>query len=178
MFAITCFTCFLELPLVKTRTVDDGPVAYCLTVSYTSGMTLHGTDSDKFNVPAVGIRLESTRGIKLSPTTDTFSGEGNASGASGIIAEFVLRIPLNSQVGSSLKSDGTHRDESPTSTTGTGTPITSRKLVTMLIDESATVDILRRTSAGHVVNKRHPEADRSKMAGPNPKMIHQKIPDS
>ena len=42
MFAITCFTCFLELPLVKTRIVDDGPVAYCLTVSYTSGMTLHG----------------------------------------------------------------------------------------------------------------------------------------
>ena len=32
----------LELPLVKTRIVDDGPVAYCLTVSYTSGMTLHG----------------------------------------------------------------------------------------------------------------------------------------
>ena len=92
--------------------------------------------------------------------------------ATGIITEFVLRIPLNSKVGSSLKSDGTHRDESPTSTTGTGTPITSRKLVTMLIDESATVDILRRTSAGHVVNKRHPEADRSKMAGPNPKMIH------
>ena len=54
MFAITCFTCFLEQPLVKTRIVDDGPVAYCLTVSYTSGMTLHGTESDKFNVPAVG----------------------------------------------------------------------------------------------------------------------------
>ena len=51
MFAITCFTCFLELSLVKARIVDDGPVAYCLTVSYTSGMTLHGTESDKFNVP-------------------------------------------------------------------------------------------------------------------------------
>ena len=49
MFTITCFTCFLELPLVETRIVDDGPVAYCLTVSYTSGMTLDGTESDKFN---------------------------------------------------------------------------------------------------------------------------------
>ena len=77
-------------------------------------MTLHGTESDKFNVPAVGIRLESTRGIKLSPTTDTFPGIGNATGATGIITEFVLRIPLNSKVGSSLKSDGTSRDESPT----------------------------------------------------------------
>ena len=82
MFAITCLTCFLELPILKTRIVDDGPVAYCLTVSYTSDMTLHGTESDKFNVPAVGIRLESTRGIKHSPTTDTFSGKGNATGAS------------------------------------------------------------------------------------------------
>ena len=98
MFAITCFNCFLELPLVKTRIVDDGPVAYCLTVSYPSGMTLHGTESDKFNVPAVGIRLESTRGIKLSSTTDTFSGIGYATGATGIITEFVLRIPLNSKV--------------------------------------------------------------------------------
>ena len=61
MFAITSLTCFLELPLVNIRIVDDGPVAYCLTVPYTSGMTLHGTESDKFNVPAVGIRLESTR---------------------------------------------------------------------------------------------------------------------
>ena len=43
MFAITCF---FELPLVKTRIVDDGPVAYCLTVSYTSGMTLHGRESE------------------------------------------------------------------------------------------------------------------------------------
>ena len=162
MFAITCFTCFLELPLVKTRIVDDGPVPYCLTVSYTSGMTLHGTESDKFNVPAVGIRLESTRGIKLSPTRDTFSGIGNATGATGIITEFVLRIPLNSKVGSSLKSDGTRRDESPTSIKGTGTSITSRRLVTFISDESATVDILSRTSftltkisgrVGHVVNK-------------------------
>ena len=54
-------------------------------------------------------------------------------------------IPLNSKVGSSLKSDGTRRDESPTSVTGTGTSITSRKLVTMLVDES-TVDTLCRTS--------------------------------
>ena len=99
MFAITCLTCFLELPLVNTRIVDDGPVAYCLTVSYTSGMTLHGTESEEFNVPAVGIRSESTRGIKLSPTTDTFSGIGNTTGATGIITEFVLSIPLNSKVG-------------------------------------------------------------------------------
>ena len=112
MFAITCFTCFLELPLIKTRIVDDGPVAYCLIVSYTSGMTLHGTELDKFNVPAVGLRLESTRGIKILPTTDTFSGIGNATGVTGIINEYVLRIPLNSKVGSSLKSDGTRRDES------------------------------------------------------------------
>ena len=110
MFAITCFTCFLELAPVKTRIVDDGPVAYCLTVSYTSGMTLHGTESDKFIVPAVGVRSESTRGIKLSPTTDTFSGIGDATGATGIITEFVLRIPLTSKVGSSHKSDGTHVD--------------------------------------------------------------------
>ena len=146
MFAITCLTCFLGLPLVKTRMVDDGPVAYCLTVSYTSGMTLHGTESDKFNVPAVGIRLESTRGMKLSPTTDTFAGKSYATGATGIITEFVLRSPLNSYVGSSLKSDGARRDESPTSTTGTGTSITSRRLVTILINESSTVDILCRTS--------------------------------
>ena len=141
MFSITCLTCFLEVPLVKTRIVDDGPVAYCLTVSYTSGMTLHGTESDKFSVPAL-----STRGIKLSPTTDTFSGIGNETGATGIITEFVLRITLNSEVGSSLKSDGTRKDESPTPTTGTGTSITSRKLVTLLSDESATMDILCRTS--------------------------------
>ena len=146
MFAIPFFTCFLELPLVKTRIVDDGPVAYSLTVSYTSGMTLHGTESDKFNVPAVGIRLESTRGIKLSPTTDTFSGIDNATGATGIITEFVLRIPLNSKVGSSLGSDGTRRDESPTPITGTGTSITSHRLVTFISDETATVDILCRTS--------------------------------
>ena len=109
-------------------------------------MTLHGTESDKFNVPAVGIRLESTRGIKLSPTADTFSGIGNATGATGIITEFVLRIPLNSKVGSSLKSDGTCRDESLTSITGTDTSITSRRLVTFISDESATADILCRTS--------------------------------
>ena len=96
---------------------------------YTSGMTLHGTESDKFNVPAVGIRLESTRDIKLLPTTDTFSGIGNATGATGIITEFVLRIPLNSKVGSSLKSDGTRRDESPTSITGTGTSIVSKPVI-------------------------------------------------
>ena len=76
--------------------MTDGPVAYCLTVSYTSGMTLHGTESDKFNVPAVGTLLESIRGIKLSPTTVTFSGEGNATGATWIITEFVLRSLLNS----------------------------------------------------------------------------------
>ena len=64
----------------------------------------------------------------------------------GIITEFVLRIPLNSKVGSSLKSDGTRRYESPTSITGTGTSMTSRRLVTLLSDESATVDILCRTS--------------------------------
>ena len=52
-----------------------------MIVSYTSGMTLQGTEADKFNVPAVGVRLESTRGIKLSPTADTFSGIGNATGA-------------------------------------------------------------------------------------------------
>ena len=109
-------------------------------------MTLHGTESDKFNLPAVGIRLESTRGIKLSPTTDTFSGIGNATGATGIITEFVLRIPLDSKVGSSLKSDGTRRDEFLTSITGTGTSITSRRLVAFISDESATVDILCRTS--------------------------------
>ena len=102
-------------------------------------MTLHGTESDKFNVPAVGMRLESTRGIKLSPTTDTFSGKGNATGATGIITEFTLRIPLNSTIGSSLESDGTPRDESPTSTTGTGTSITSRRLLTLLGDESVLV---------------------------------------
>ena len=146
MFAITCLTCFLELPLVQTRIVDDGPVAYCLAVSYTSGMTLYGTESDKFNVPVVGMRLESTRGIKLSATTDTFSGIGNATGATGIITEFVLRIPLNSKVGSSLQSDGTRRDESHTSITGTGASITSRRLVTFIGDESATADILCRTS--------------------------------
>ena len=109
-------------------------------------MILHGTESDKFNVPAVSIRLKSTRGIKLSPTTDTFSGIGNAAGATGIITEFVLRIPLNSKVASSLKSNGTCRDESPTSITGIGTSITSRRLVTFISDESATVDILCRTS--------------------------------
>ena len=114
--------------------------------SNTSGITSHGTESAKFNVPAVGIRLESMRGIKLSPTTDTFSGIGNATGATEIITEFVLRIPLNSEVGSSLKSDGTRRDESPTSITGTGTSITSRRLVTFIGDESATADILCRTS--------------------------------
>ena len=134
MLAIAYLACFLELPLVTTRRIDDGPVAYCLTVSYTSGMALHGAESDKFNVPAVGIRSESTRGSKLSPTTDLFSGIGYATGATGIISDFALRSSLNSTVSSSLKSDGTHRDESPTSTTGTGTSITSRRLVT--IDES------------------------------------------
>ena len=39
-----------------------------------------------------------------------------------------------------------HVETSPTPITGTGTSITSRKLVTMLVDESATVDILCRTS--------------------------------
>ena len=78
-------------------------------------------------------------------STDTFSGIGNATGATGIITEFVRRIPLNSKVDSTLKSDGTRRDESPTSTTGTGTSITSRRLVTILVDESATVNILCRT---------------------------------
>ena len=63
-----------------------------------------------------------------------------------IITEFVLRIPLDSKVGSSFKSDGTRRDESPTSITSTGTSITSRRLVTLLGNESATVDILCRTS--------------------------------
>ena len=92
MFAITCLSYFLELLLVKTSIVDDETVAYCLTVSFTSGMTLHGTESDKFNISAIGIRLESTRGIKLSPTTDTFSGIDNATRATGIITEFVLRI--------------------------------------------------------------------------------------
>ena len=87
-------------------------------------MTSNGTVSEEFNVPAVGIRLVSTRGIKLSPTTDTISGIGNATGATGIITEYVLRIPLDSKVGSSLESDGTRRDESPTSITGTGTSIT------------------------------------------------------
>ena len=58
----------------------------------------------------------------------------------------VLRIPHNSEVGTSHKSDGTRRDESPTSITGTGTSITSRRLVTFISDESATVDILCRTS--------------------------------
>ena len=146
MFAITCLTCFLELPLVKTRIVNNGPVAYCLTVSYTSGMTLNGTESKELNVPAVGIWLESTRGIKLSPTTGTFSGIGDATDATGIITEFVLRSPLNSTAGSSLTSDGTRRGESPTSITGTGASITSRRLVTLLRDQSATVDILCRTS--------------------------------
>ena len=107
MSAITSLTCFLELLLAKTRIVDDGPVAYCLSVSYTRGMTLQGTESDKFNVPAVGIRLESMIGINLSPTTDTFSGIGNTAGATGIISEFLLRSPLNSKVSSSPKSDGT-----------------------------------------------------------------------
>ena len=45
-----------------------------------------------------------------------------------------------------LESDRTRRDESPTSITGTGTSITSRRLVTFISDESATVDIPRRTS--------------------------------
>ena len=63
-----------------------------------------------------------------------------------IITEFVLRIPLNSEIGSPLKSDGTHRDESPTSITGAITSTTSRKLVTLLGNESATADILCRTS--------------------------------
>ena len=79
-------------------------------------------------------------------TTGTFSGKSNATGATGIINEFVLRSPLNSKVGSSLKSDRTRRDESHTSTTGTGTSITSRRLVIFISDESATVDILCRTS--------------------------------
>ena len=61
-------------------------------------------------------------------------------------------LSLNSGIHSTLKlvhhlkSDSTRRDESPTSITGTGTSITSRRLVTMLVDESATVDILCRTS--------------------------------
>ena len=67
-------------------------------------------------------------------------------GATGIITEFVLRIPLSSKVGSSLKSDGTRKDESPTSIKGTGTSITSSRLVTFISDESATVDILYRIS--------------------------------
>ena len=150
-----------------------------------------GDNTSFLNVPAVGIRLESTRGIKLSPTTDTFPSKGNATGATGIITEFGLRNPLNSTVGSSLKSDSTRRDESPTSTTGVGTSITSRRLVTLLGDESATMDILRRTSRmehegdkdlwprrGIFVDNEIQVADRSKMNSPNPKMINQKNPDS
>ena len=57
---------------------------------YTSTMILQGTESEEFNVTAVGIRSESTRGMKLSPTTDTFSGKGNATGATGIITESQL----------------------------------------------------------------------------------------
>ena len=59
MFAISCLTCFLVLFLVKTRVVDDGRVAYCLSVSSRSGMTLEGTESEEFNVTDVG-----TVGIK------------------------------------------------------------------------------------------------------------------
>ena len=36
--------------------------------------------------------------MKLSPTTDAFSGKSYATGATGIITEFVLRSPLNSNV--------------------------------------------------------------------------------
>ena len=98
------------------------------------------------NISVVGESLIHLVDSNRIPTAGTISGIGNATGATGIITEFVLRIPLNTKVGSSLKSDGTRRDESPMSMTGTGTSITSRKLVTMLVDESATVDILCRTS--------------------------------
>ena len=102
-------------------------------------MILHDTESEEFNLPAVGIRLESMIGIILSPTTGTFSSTSNVAGATGIIAEFLLRSPLNSTV-------CTRRDESPTSITGTGTSITSRRLVTSLGMKSATADILCRKS--------------------------------
>ena len=69
------------------------------------------------------------------------------------------------------------------------TSITSRRLKTFISDESATMDILCRTSLmeregdkdlwtrrGMLWTKA--EADWLKMTGPNPKMIQQKIPDS
>ena len=75
------------------------------------------------------------------------------------VAPVALPMPENvSVVG---KSDGTRKDESPTSITGTGTSITSRRLVTLLSDESATVDILCRTSrmerVGACCEQRDPE---------------------
>ena len=50
----------------------------------------------------------------------------------------------------------------------------------MLVDESATVDILCRTSRMEREGDKEWDliVDWSKMTGPNPKMIHQKIPDS
>ena len=66
----------------------------------------------------------------------------------------------------------------------TGTSITSRRLVTFISDESATVDILCRTSRmeregdedlwprrGMFLTKADPEADRLLLNSPNPKII-------
>ena len=61
--------------------------------------------------------------------------------------------------------------------------------MTLLVDESAIVDILCRTSRMEREGDKdlwprrgmlwtEAEADWLKMTGPNPKMIHQKIPDS
>ena len=70
---------------------------------------------------------------KATPTTITFSGTGNATGATENIADVLLGRSLNSKVGDfSLKSDGTRRDESRTSMIGTGTDTTSRRLVILL----------------------------------------------
>ena len=66
-------------------------------------MTLHDIETEEFNVPAVGIWTESTRGIKLSTTTDTFSVKGNATGATGIITEIFSEVHSTLQLVHHLK---------------------------------------------------------------------------
>lgn len=68
---------------------------------------------------------------RLSLTTITFSGTGNATGATKIITDIPLGSTLNSTVDdSSLQSDGTRRDKTSTSISGTGTLMKSRSFVT------------------------------------------------
>ena len=51
------------------------------------------------NVSVVGESLIPLVDSNRIPTAGTFSGIGSATGATGIITEFALRIPLNSKVG-------------------------------------------------------------------------------